>query len=228
MPGRPRRPLTVAGLVAELRRTVADPDRSDALRTAAARRLAAAGRGRGRGPSAGAAGRSGHLVGHTRDDRRGPTGAPGRRAGADVRERADGHRPVPGPVVPRARGGRRPRDHPGAGVRQRGPRARRPHQPGRAARRPRRDRRADGRGRRGVGADPVPHPLVVGSRARGGASRVAAVRRLAHPSRRPHRAGHRAVVRDRARAAATGSDSCCTATPTGSSSTPTDTWSWWT
>jgi superfamily I DNA/RNA helicase/RecB family exonuclease len=39
--GRPRRPLTVAGLVAELRRTVADPDRSDALRTAAARRLAA-------------------------------------------------------------------------------------------------------------------------------------------------------------------------------------------
>ncbi len=38
--GRPRRPLTVAGLVAELRRTVADPDSSDALRTAAARRLA--------------------------------------------------------------------------------------------------------------------------------------------------------------------------------------------
>jgi superfamily I DNA/RNA helicase/RecB family exonuclease len=40
VPGRPRRPLTVAGLVAELRRTVADPERSDALRAAAARRLA--------------------------------------------------------------------------------------------------------------------------------------------------------------------------------------------
>ena len=38
--GRPRRPLTVPGLVAELRRTVADPERSDALRAAAARRLA--------------------------------------------------------------------------------------------------------------------------------------------------------------------------------------------
>jgi superfamily I DNA/RNA helicase/RecB family exonuclease len=40
VPGRPRRPLTVAGLVAELRRTVADPARSEPLRTAAARRLA--------------------------------------------------------------------------------------------------------------------------------------------------------------------------------------------
>jgi superfamily I DNA/RNA helicase/RecB family exonuclease len=38
--GRPRRPLTVAGLVAELRRTVADPERSPALRREAARRLA--------------------------------------------------------------------------------------------------------------------------------------------------------------------------------------------
>jgi superfamily I DNA/RNA helicase/RecB family exonuclease len=38
--GRPRRPLTMAGLVAELRRTVADGSRSDVLRAAAASRLA--------------------------------------------------------------------------------------------------------------------------------------------------------------------------------------------
>ncbi len=38
--GRPRRPLTMAGLVAELRRTLADGSRSDALRHAAAQRLA--------------------------------------------------------------------------------------------------------------------------------------------------------------------------------------------
>jgi superfamily I DNA/RNA helicase/RecB family exonuclease len=38
--GRPARPLSLAGLVAELRRTVADPDVSEPLRCAAARRLA--------------------------------------------------------------------------------------------------------------------------------------------------------------------------------------------
>jgi len=38
--GRPQRPLSLAGLVAELRRTVADPATSPALRAAAARRLA--------------------------------------------------------------------------------------------------------------------------------------------------------------------------------------------
>jgi superfamily I DNA/RNA helicase/RecB family exonuclease len=38
--GRPSRPLSLAGLVAELRRTAADPGRPDALREAAARRLA--------------------------------------------------------------------------------------------------------------------------------------------------------------------------------------------
>lgn len=37
--GRPRRPLSLTGLVAELRRTVADPDKSPGLRAAAARRL---------------------------------------------------------------------------------------------------------------------------------------------------------------------------------------------
>ncbi len=39
--GRPRRPLSLAGLVAELRRTLADPDQPEALRDAAATRLAA-------------------------------------------------------------------------------------------------------------------------------------------------------------------------------------------
>ncbi len=38
--GRPRRPLSLAGLVAELRRTAADPEQPDTLRRAAARRLA--------------------------------------------------------------------------------------------------------------------------------------------------------------------------------------------
>jgi ATP-dependent exoDNAse (exonuclease V) beta subunit len=38
--GRPPRPLSMAGLVADLRRTAADPDASPALRRAAARRLA--------------------------------------------------------------------------------------------------------------------------------------------------------------------------------------------
>jgi len=38
--GRPRRPLSLAGLVAELRRTAADPDQSEPLRRAAAHRLA--------------------------------------------------------------------------------------------------------------------------------------------------------------------------------------------
>lgn len=37
--GRPRRPLSMDGLVAELRRTLADPDQPDPLRRAAARRL---------------------------------------------------------------------------------------------------------------------------------------------------------------------------------------------
>ncbi|GAB7004147.1 ATP-dependent DNA helicase [Nocardioides sp. AN3] len=38
--GRPRRPLALSGLVAELRRVVADPESDEALRVAAARRLA--------------------------------------------------------------------------------------------------------------------------------------------------------------------------------------------
>ncbi|GGR29253.1 ATP-dependent helicase [Streptomyces roseolus] len=40
VPGRPRRPLAVSALVAELRATTVDPDASPALRAAAARRLA--------------------------------------------------------------------------------------------------------------------------------------------------------------------------------------------
>ena len=41
VPGRPRRPLSLPGLVAELRRTLADPAQPEPLRQAAARRLAA-------------------------------------------------------------------------------------------------------------------------------------------------------------------------------------------
>ena len=55
--GRPRRPLSLAGLVADLRRTLADPDTSPALQRAAADRLAALaaavdGRGRALAPQA--------------------------------------------------------------------------------------------------------------------------------------------------------------------------------
>lgn len=41
LPRRPRRPLSLAGMIAELRRTVADPDAPESLREGAARRLAA-------------------------------------------------------------------------------------------------------------------------------------------------------------------------------------------
>ena len=62
--GRPRRPLTLAALVAELRRTCADAESPPALREEAASRLArladAVGRAR---PAAGADGRPGPLVG---------------------------------------------------------------------------------------------------------------------------------------------------------------------
>ena len=68
--GRPRRPLSVAALVAELRATTVDPRVSDPLREAAALRLArlAALERRGR-PPAGAVGPPVPLVGHVRADR---------------------------------------------------------------------------------------------------------------------------------------------------------------
>ena len=69
--GRPPRPLSMAGLVSDLRQHLADPDTSPALREAAARRLALAPRV-GRRPAAGAAGRPGLLVGHPRGEPRPP------------------------------------------------------------------------------------------------------------------------------------------------------------
>ncbi len=56
--GRPARPLSVGGLVAELRRTLADPDQPEGLRAAAARRLARLARERAGKGKAG----SGQLV----------------------------------------------------------------------------------------------------------------------------------------------------------------------
>ena len=63
----PRRPLSLAGLVAELRRTVADPARPEPLRAAAAARGSPGWpRERIGEPAAGARRRPGHLVGHPR------------------------------------------------------------------------------------------------------------------------------------------------------------------
>ena len=61
--GRPHRPLSLAGLVAELRRTAADPAEPPDLRRAAAHRLAALADDRGQRPPAGHRRRPGHLVG---------------------------------------------------------------------------------------------------------------------------------------------------------------------
>ena len=73
--GRPPRTLSLAGVVAELRRNVADPEVSPALRAAAARRLARlAVRGHRRAP-AGADGRPLDLVGHPVGQPVGPAGA---------------------------------------------------------------------------------------------------------------------------------------------------------
>ena len=63
-----------------------------------------AGDGRGRRSRGGAAGRPRRLVGDPGADVRRRAGPPRRRAGAAHRERVDLPRPVPGPVVPRARG----------------------------------------------------------------------------------------------------------------------------
>ena len=106
--GRPKRPLSLAGLVSELRRTVADPDTSEALRGAAARRLARLAQETVGQPAAGPDGGPRHLVGH------GPLSLSARpvrdpdqpvpRLGERARVR-DG---LPGAVVP-ARRGRRDR-----------------------------------------------------------------------------------------------------------------------
>ncbi len=103
--GRPERPLSIEGLVSELRRTTADPSTSHAP----ARRGRASAGPAGwpdlhRRMAAGASGRPVHLVGDAGRDPVGAAGPRSRAAGADVGQRpgvADG---VPDPVVPRTGG----------------------------------------------------------------------------------------------------------------------------
>ena len=122
--GRPTRPLSLAGLVAELRRSVADDRNSDTLRRAAAARLAELGRRASCRSSVGAGGGPRVLVGHPRLQRERPPGpAPGR-AGSTLGECPDQPRAMPGQVVPGERSRRRARFHPGTRLRQRRPRAR--------------------------------------------------------------------------------------------------------
>ena len=75
--GRPRRPLSMAGLVAELRRTLADPEQPEPIRAAAARRLRMLAETDVHGRPVARERRPGHLVGSARA-RPGPTSRSGR------------------------------------------------------------------------------------------------------------------------------------------------------
>ena len=113
---------------------------------------------------------------------------------------------------------------PGAGLRQRRARARRPHRPRRRAGRRapgRRRRRADDPRRRGLGPDPVPDALVGRTRARGGPARARPVpgQARARPARAAAR--HRGAAARPRSTCPTARACSCTGTPTGSSSTPT-------
>ena len=181
--GRPPRPLSLLGLVSELRRTASDPASNPTLRDAALRRLARlAAERRPDGRPLGPGGRPGHLVGDPRPEPRRAAGAPGRRTGRAVGQRPGRAGRVPGEVVPGARGRRPGQVQPGPGLRQPGARDRRPGREGRARIRPRRGGRADGARRRRVGPARFPHPVVARTRARGGAQGP-------HPVRRPGTAG---------------------------------------
>ena len=94
----------MAGLVSDLRRTVADPRTPPALRDAAARRLSSARQRVGRRPPARAAGRPGHVVGHPRAPPVSATRPRCRPAGAAVGQHADSLWPVPDEVLPGPRG----------------------------------------------------------------------------------------------------------------------------
>ncbi len=178
--GRPRRPLSMTGLVAELRRTLADPDQPEPLR---ARRP----------------GGSGRLA----DDRRAraarsPSRPTRRRGGGCGRPPGPRSRsgPVTGPLTISAstleglitcpaqwflsrEAGRGGGELGEPGLRQGRARRRRPDRQGRDRLTRRRRRRPDAAGRRGVGAAGVPHPVVVGPRAGGGPRRAGPLRGLA-------------------------------------------------
>ena len=166
--GRPPRPLSMAGLVSELRRVGHRP--GDQPRPAPGGRGAARpARRRGvRRPAARAAGRPGHLVGHPLPEPLDAGRPRPRPAGAGLGQRAGVDGRLPGAVVPRARGGRHPTGPPVRQRRTAGARPRRPGRPGRGHQRSRRRRGADGARRRGLGPAGVPH-----ARGRGCASTAA-------------------------------------------------------
>ena len=222
--GRPRRPLSLAGLVGELRRTSPTPTTPPALREAAARRLARAGR-----RVASAAGRwcpqadPADLVGHPRRQPAPPQ--PVRDPDQPVPLSAsmlDGADDLPDPVVPRpARPAGSPRSHQSANLGQivHALAERVGHR--RAGRRPRRRRPADGARRRGLGPAGVPHAVVRGPRARPG-PRPALARFLAWHHANPRTPGrHRGAASPRSSSSPTASRCGSAATPTASSSTPT-------
>ncbi|WP_278256465.1 hypothetical protein [Nocardioides convexus] len=105
--GRPPRPLSLDGLVAEPasygRRTGGRPGPARRGRSPAG----PAGGGAARPARAGAGRRSRHLVGHASGQPLRAAGARGGPAGADLGEHAGGARRLPYPVVPDARGGGR-------------------------------------------------------------------------------------------------------------------------
>ena len=101
------RPLSMTGLVSELRRTLADPATSRAAPRGRRPPAGPAGRGVGRPARPGAERRPVDLVGHPRRQPLGAAGARPRPAGAGLGERARVADGLPDPVVPRARGRRR-------------------------------------------------------------------------------------------------------------------------
>ncbi|UMG91801.1 ATP-dependent helicase [Nocardioides sp. TF02-7] len=193
--GRPPRPLSMGGLVADLRRTAADPAAPAALREAAARRLARLATATGAGER--------QLV---------PAADPAtwwgtRAASRSVRPIREADQPVPvsasvldaiavcpDPVVPRGRG-----RWPGARAPVGQPRADRPRprRAGRRRQRTGRPRPADGRGRRGVGPARLPHALVQAARARPGPRGAGAVPRLARRQPAPTARDRGAVLHGR-------------------------------
>ena len=191
--GRPARTLSLAGVVAELRRNVADPEVSPALRAAAARRLARLASESTARSSAGADGRPLDVVGHPVGQPVGPAGARPRPAGAGVVEHRRALRRVPDPVVPRPRGRRRGPAAPVGQRRRDGARAGPAGRRRRARSRSRRCRPADGPRRAGLGPPGVPDAVGQGPRARADPVRPGPLPRLA-PRQHPHAGGDRGAL----------------------------------
>ncbi len=203
-PGRPRRPLTFAALVAELRRTATDPEAAPSLRDAAASRLARLadavrclrcrlGAGRGSEPLVGAGGADRVRPSSRRSGCAGP--AVGQPAGRGPR--------LPAALVPRPEGPRRVGPQHGRDIRLGGPRA------GRARRR-RRRRCLAGRAvrppRPGLGPARLRRQLAVGGRAGRGRVGAGTVRDLAGAADGSGAARHRGELR--LRGASSGRNGC--------------------